>query len=141
MKEDETRTLTIPSDLNRIREVSAFAEKGARRAGLPQDAVDDLAIAITEAVNNAIIHGNKSDSSKSVKISLTVCPGSVSAEVRDCGNGFDLRRVRDPRNARNRLKEKGRGIFIIRELVDDVRFERINGGSRVVMTMTRPVKK
>ena len=137
IKEGDTKTLTIPSELDLIRDVADFAESGARSAGFSDETVEDWTIAVTEAVNNAIIHGNKSEPSKQVKISLTLAVESLTAQVCDAGNGFDPQRVEDPRTPSNRLKDSGRGILIIRKLVDDVRFERIEGGSCVTMTMFR----
>jgi len=126
--------LVIPSEPKRIAEADEFVEKSLRDHGVPESLVSDLAIATTELINNAIIHGNRKDASKTVTLSLQFTPKDVTIRVQDQGNGFEPEGIPDPLAEENLLKEVGRGIFIVRSLMDDLEFERApEGGMMVVL--------
>jgi serine/threonine-protein kinase RsbW len=95
----------------------------------------NMLIAITEALNNAILHGNKSDSSKNVIISIQIKNGLALINIIDEGEGFDLEGVPDPRDPENLLKTNGRGIFLIRSLMDDVDFKISKKGTKLTMSI------
>jgi serine/threonine-protein kinase RsbW len=89
---------------------------------------------VTELVNNAIKHGCKKDEKKKVAVSLSYRAGTVTAVVTDDGRGFDPNSIPNPIAEENLLKEIGRGIFIVRSLMDDVKFIfPPEGGTRVVI--------
>ncbi|QNI34246.1 ATP-binding protein [Alloacidobacterium dinghuense] len=92
----------------------------------------DIGIALHEALANAIVHGNQEDPDRRVYI---VCRcttgGEVSITVQDEGRGFDSKVVPDPTTPENRLVKHGRGIYLMKMLMDEVRFER--GGALVYM--------
>lgn len=96
----------------------------------------NMLIAITEALNNAILHGNKSDSSKYVTISIQVKNGLALIHIIDEGEGFDIDKVPDPRDPENLLKTNGRGIFLIRSLMDDVDFKISKKGTKLTMRIS-----
>lgn len=125
--------LVIPSDPERIAEADDFLETALRSRGVPESIVSDMAIATTELVNNAIVHGNKRDATKKVILSLQITEAEVVIRVVDQGEGFDPGQVPDPLAQENLLREVGRGIFIARSLMDDVRYERNPGGGMVVI--------
>ncbi|MBI5868384.1 MAG: ATP-binding protein [candidate division Zixibacteria bacterium] len=125
--------LVIPSDPGRISEADDFLETALRSRGVPDAIVSDMAIATTELVNNAIVHGNKRDATKTVILSLQITDSEVVIRVVDQGEGFDPGQVPDPLAQENLLREVGRGIFIARSLMDDVRYERNPGGGMVVI--------
>jgi serine/threonine-protein kinase RsbW len=129
----DTVRLVIPSEPKRITEVDEFVETALREHGVRESLVSDLAIATTELVNNAIIHGNRKDASKNVMLSLQFSANDVTIRVEDQGNGFDPDRVPDPLAQENLLKEVGRGIFIVRSLMDELKFERQAGGGMAVV--------
>lgn len=92
----------------------------------------EIELALREALVNAIIHGNRNDSQKRVYIDCRcTTDGEVSITVEDEGNGFEHDAVPDPTSPENRLGSNGRGIYLIRTLMDDVYFE--EGGSVVHM--------
>lgn len=129
--------LVIPSEPKRIAEADEFIESALRERGVPETLISDLAIAATEMVNNAIIHGNKKDASKTVTIAMTFTSTEVEIRVEDQGNGFNPDAVPDPLAEENLLREVGRGIFIVRSLMDELRYERsATGGMAVVMRKT-----
>ncbi|MFH0883916.1 MAG: ATP-binding protein [bacterium] len=112
--------LEIPSDPEMIVDVDAFAEERIDRMRFTQDQRDDIAISISEAVNNAIVHGNHGDRSKFVKIELEELSDGIRIRVHDQGSGFDPKQVADPTDPENLLALSGRGFLIIRHLMDEV---------------------
>jgi len=92
-----------------------------------------LLVSCTEAVNNAIVHGNNSDPDKKVIIRCTVEKKILTICVKDEGKGFDSERLQDPREEKNLMKENGRGVFLMRSLMDRVKFKRLKSGSFVEM--------
>ena len=100
--------------------------------------MDRLMVCCTEAVNNAIIHGNNSDPEKKVVIRCTADKKCLTIKVRDEGSGFNPNILQDPRDEKNLLKENGRGIFLIRSLMDKVTFRRLKSGSCVEMKVKLP---
>lgn len=129
---DENR-LVIPSDPNRIVEVDEFAERICRSLAFEQDDCDDIAISVTEAVNNAIEHGNSGDSTKSVTIVFKPLDDGLQIEVSDQGDGFEVDQIKDPTDPENLLAESGRGILIIRHLMDEVNVFPSQNGTMVSM--------
>jgi serine/threonine-protein kinase RsbW len=86
------------------------------------DTYGNVIIAITEAVNNAINHGNKEDPSKKVTISYKKTDKKLSFTVEDEGDGFDYENIPDPTDPENLHKLNGRGIFLMKNLVDEIHF-------------------
>ena len=91
-------------------------------AGLDEDRLTDLAVALAEALSNAAVHGHRLDPKRRVAIVLSVTPGCVVVEVSDSGGGFDARGVSDPTLPERQLAPSGRGIFLMRRLVDEVSY-------------------
>lgn len=130
----DTSSIVIPSTLKKLVTVERFAEKFANKNGLTEEEKDNLAIAVTEAVNNAIVHGNKSDHSKKVHVEFSISANELRAVIRDEGNGFDPNNLSNPTDPENLLKESGRGIFILRSLMDDVSFSFSSKGTKIILT-------
>lgn len=86
--------------------------------GLQDDKINEIIITCSEAVNNAIQHGNKFDEDKEVRFELIACEKAVEVIVRDEGCGFDPDAVANPLDEENLFKPSGRGIFFIKELSD-----------------------
>jgi serine/threonine-protein kinase RsbW len=128
--------LTIPSVLERLSDVEKITEEFADRYHLTDDDGDNLAIAITELANNAIIHGNKFDPAKQVTISFYFERGLISVYIKDSGKGFDPTSIGNPLEPENLLKESGRGIFILRSIMDEVEFRSGDTGTEVKITKT-----
>jgi serine/threonine-protein kinase RsbW len=92
----------------------------------------DIEMALREALANAIVHGNQEDPSKCVYVTCRcTTDGEVSITVQDGGKGFDADRLLDPTTPENRLLTKGRGIYLMKTLMDEVHFE--EGGAVVYM--------
>jgi len=125
----------IPSRLEELGRIERMAEKVAAVYCLSQEELDNLAIAVTEAVGNAIIHGNGSDPEKRVRITFSVAAGFLTIEVSDEGRGFDPAVLSDPLLPENLMKESGRGIFILKSLMDRVDFQFTPEGTVVRMAL------
>lgn len=133
--------LVVPSRQERLRDVDRFTEKILRKASFPTGELDDVAISVSEAVNNAIVHGNKFDEKKKVKICYYLGRSYLRIVVQDQGRGFSLDRVPDPRKQENLLKASGRGILIMSHLMDRVRFEVAKSGLKTIMDKFLPGRK
>lgn len=115
--------LVVPSNQDRLVEVDRFAERHLRKLNLSRSDLDDVAIALSEAVNNAIVHGNKLNTSKKVTIRLYLCSRYLRITVKDEGCGFTPDQIPDPRSQENLFKTSGRGLLIMQHLMDRVTFK------------------
>jgi len=128
---NSTETLIIKSDVNELAKVATITEEICVRCGLIEDEIDDISIAVTEAVNNAIKHGNKEDSTKSIKIIFEIETEQIKIRIKDEGKGFQLEEVKDPRKNENLLKDDGRGILIMKALMDEVKVLSVSEGNEL----------
>ena len=113
-------TLDLCSSRDSITRISALLSEAFEKLDLPEEATFDLKLAATEALVNAVEHGNKYDERKMIRVNCEARNGAVIVRVRDEGDGFDPAGVPDPTLPENILKEHGRGIFLMRNLCDDV---------------------
>lgn len=125
-------SIEIASKLDRITEVEALIDNVCEELNLNEDNYGNILIAVTEAVNNAIIHGNKYSDSKKVKVDVVRAGDKVLFTVIDQGEGFDFLNLPDPTAPENLEKPDGRGIFLMKNLSDEVIFE--SNGSKVNIT-------
>ena len=133
------KELIIPNSQNNLAEADDFIESNLETLGIDKSLIADIAISATELINNAILHGNGGDSSRQVKIRLEVENKTVIVDIVDQGKGFDPTIIPDPLAEENLLKEVGRGIFIARSLVDELRFDREPGwGTKASITKYLP---
>ena len=126
---------TIPSKLKELKCVEELTAQASKQMHLSEDQTDNLAIAVTEAVGNAIVHGNKKDPKKSVTIQYKLNPKSIRVSVTDEGKGFNPDRIANPLDPDNIMKESGRGIFILKQLMDEVRFDFSDRGTTIHMIL------
>lgn len=132
---DQTRPadyqLIVPSLLDSLSEIDRVTESIATEIDFTEDDRDNIAIAVTEVANNAIIHGNKLNSEKKVIISFYRDRDQLTIYVKDEGYGFNPKELGNPLDPDNLMKETGRGIFILRSLMDDVEFHTNSTGTEV----------
>lgn len=114
--------IEIPSLSDNIRMIESFIDNAKEKFHLNDDIYGNIMIAVTEAVNNAIRHGNKGDSSKNVSLGLTLDEGMIKFRIEDEGKGFDFHNLPDPTAPENIEKPGGRGIFLMKHLADEVDF-------------------
>lgn len=127
-------TITIPSSQEYLTDVDVFIEGILRGYGADESVIADVAISVSELVNNAICHGNQSSENKTVKVTIARNGKSISITIIDEGQGFDPENIDDPLADENLLKEAGRGIFIVRSLMDNVDIYEDNGGTAIKIT-------
>ncbi len=125
--------LVVASRVESVEKVEELTDKITKSLKFNDRARDSIAIAVTEAVNNAIIHGNKLDPNKSVYVDIIASDERIQITVRDEGDGFNPDEVPNPLAPENLLKESGRGIFILKSLMDEVTFDFSKGGTEVTM--------
>ncbi|ALD22150.1 ATP-binding protein [Hymenobacter sp. DG25A] len=116
--------IQIPSLVENIRVVESFIDNSKDTFNIEDDIYGNIMVAVTEAVNNAIRHGNKFDKDKNVFLSLQMGQDKVKFEVEDQGEGFDYTNLLDPTAPENLENPGGRGIFLIRHLADEVEFSK-----------------
>lgn len=124
--------ISIPSIIENIKIIESFIDNARDKYAIDDDIYGNIMISVTECVTNAIIHGNRLDSSKKVHLELKLDDEQVEFVITDEGRGFDYAHLQDPTAPENLEKAGGRGIFIIKHLADDVKFE--DEGRKAVLT-------
>ncbi|MBF9253093.1 ATP-binding protein [Pontibacter sp. 172403-2] len=114
--------IQIPSLIENIRVVESFIDNSREEFEFEDDIYGNIMVAVTESVNNAIRHGNKFDKDKNVFLTLQVEDNKLLFEVEDEGPGFDYEHLPDPTAPENLESPGGRGIFLMRNLCDEVNF-------------------
>lgn len=115
--------LKISSDTQNIRLVERVIDDVCEQYKVNEDRYGNILIAVTEAVNNAITHGNHNNPEKSVTIAYSIDPSSITFSISDEGNGFDYKNLPDPTAPENIDKINGRGIFLMKNLSDNIEFD------------------
>ncbi len=128
MVDSPAKILVIPSDLNAAWNAQQTVMEEVKARGFSDNAVFAIRLALDEALNNAISHGNKKDKTKKVTIEYQISEVSVTITVTDEGPGFDPVDVPDPTLDEFLERPHGRGIMLMRAYMSDVRFGR-NGKS------------
>ena len=114
--------IQIPSLSENIRIIESFIDNAKEKYSLDDDIYGNIMIAVTESVNNAILHGNQNDSKKNVTLRLILDNSHIKFIVSDRGKGFDYHSLPDPTSPENLSKPGGRGIFLMKHLCDEVHF-------------------
>jgi serine/threonine-protein kinase RsbW len=132
-----TEELVLASRLEELERVDEASLRCARHAGLDEGRSTEVAIAVVEAVTNAIMHGNREDQSKVVRVQYACVPGTIKVTVHDEGAGFDPTCLPDPTDPDRCMRCSGRGIYIMRHVMDSVEFD-VSNGTTVTMTKGVP---
>ncbi|NNE29201.1 MAG: ATP-binding protein [Saprospiraceae bacterium] len=114
--------ITLISDPANVARIESFVEQIAAKYKIRPNLYGNILISLTEAVTNAITHGNCNDSTKIVAVRLEYRPKGFSFTVSDQGEGFDFENLPDPTSPENLLKLGGRGVFLMRQLADEIRY-------------------
>ncbi len=137
MKNDISLEITVPNQTRYLSLIGKIGENVAKELERCEFDRENLAsqinIVLTEALVNAIKHANSADPDKEVLIRINVSNGELAIRVFDSGQGFDLNKVPPPCLESDALDEKGRGLFIIRSLMDSVVYKKANGGNVLEM--------
>ena len=114
--------LTLDSHPQNIAEIEPFVVKALQEYAVDEEFFGTILTTLTEAVTNAILHGNRARPTKKVYVSTQCAAQTLSFTIRDEGNGFNPDAVPDPTTPENLSQEGGRGVFLMRQLCDKVLF-------------------
>jgi len=129
IKDGEIQSIELSSAAESLSVVERMIEEVRDNYQVSEDTFGNMLVALTEAVTNAINHGNKSDPSKKVRIQYGCVHNTLTFTISDEGKGFDFYHLPDPTAPENLEKECGRGIFLMKHLADQLIF---SDGGRVV---------
>lgn len=121
----------FPSNISSLKKFEKFLERLKKKHKISDEDFYRISLASSEAFINAIVHGNKLDSSKKVTVKFRAFKKSFEIEIQDEGEGFKTTIFLDPTSAENLLKESGRGIYIMKSFSDAVKFYKTKKGFKV----------
>lgn len=124
--------ISIPSLIDNIKVIESFIDNARDKFEINDDIYGNIMISVTECVSNAIIHGNNKDKTKLVHLELMMDEDLLKFTITDEGEGFDTNHLQDPTAPENIEKPGGRGIFIIKHLTDEFKFE--DGGKTAMLS-------
>ena len=123
------KSILIESTIENIHKIEKIIDEVSEEAKINSEVYGKMLIATVEAVNNSIVHGNKEDESKTVKVEFLVEDDTISIFIEDEGPGFNFYNVPDPTTPENIENIHGRGVYLMKHLADDVIFH--GKGNRV----------
>jgi len=132
---EENYHLEIESDPNNLITVEEFVNYFAKDLGLDNERLAALLLAVTEATTNAIIHANKCDVNKLVKVDVKVHKTKITIKITDEGEGFNPSEIPDPTQPENLLKDSGRGVYLMRVYMDDLYYNITPTGTETILTL------
>jgi len=126
-------TYTLESSLDSVNRIEQTAEEMAKKAGIDEDEIYRITMAVREAAVNAVLHGNSYDPQKHVTASFENNGSDLIIRIADQGVGLDPDTLPDPLAPENLLRGSGRGIFLIRSFMDEVHFKLLNPGTELTL--------
>jgi len=123
----------LKTSIFEIENLPNYLDEALSGLKISTDKYNNILLALTEAVNNAIIHGNKNDIKKEIDLEFVITDEYIKIIVTDEGEGFDPDKVPDPTLPENLLSEHGRGIFIMKHFVDEMKVEKSPKGSSLIL--------
>jgi serine/threonine-protein kinase RsbW len=126
-------TYTLESSLDSVNKVEETAEQMAKKAGVDEDELFKITMAVREAAVNAVLHGNSYDPDKRITASFENTGDSLVIRIADQGKGLDPSTLPDPLAPENLLRGSGRGIFLIRSFMDEVHFKQLHPGTELTL--------
>ena len=131
---DDDLVLEIPTDVRSIEHAVDYVMQRCRTCETYQKRLRlNFRVGLTEALTNAMLYGNAHDQSKRVRVEVTLENGRLEARVTDEGSGFDPSTIPDPTEPENILKSSGRGLFLMRQLLDEVSYN--DQGNQVTLVL------
>lgn len=124
---------TLKTSIFEIDNLPTYLDQALTGVNISSDKYNNILLAATEAVNNAIIHGNKNDIKKEIGLEFIVTDDFIKIIITDEGEGFDLEKIPDPTLPENLLNEHGRGIFIMKHFVDELKVEKLQKGNSLIL--------
>ena len=124
-------SITINSDIEKLKVVETLVDTLSKKLGVSDEVYGKILISTVEAVNNAILHGNKGDSNKLVTVNISADGNVLDITVTDEGEGFEYGNLPDPTDPNNIENLHGRGVFLMRRLADAIEYN--SSGNEVKM--------
>ena len=131
----------LDSTLESVDSAEELAMGMAQRAGMDEDDLMKIGMAIRESVVNAVVHGNRYNAHKKVRFAVASDGQQFTIRIGDEGEGFDFSSIPDPLAPENLLRTSGRGIFLIRSFMDDFQMRRLESGGTEVTLVKNLVSK
>lgn len=125
MIDNPQKILVIKSEISELKKVESFLMEIMKEFDLDKKYFNKVYLCLSEAVINSIKHGNKNDKNKTVVIGASCDDVTLSIQIQDEGDGFNLSHVKDPTNDSNIRNESGRGIFIIKNISNKLEYNDI----------------
>jgi len=131
----------MDSTLDSVDQAEELVTAAGERAGFDDDDMMRIGMAVRECMVNAVVHGNRYNANKKVKFAIQLTPEQFTIVIADQGEGFDFDALPDPLAPENLLRTSGRGIFLIRSFMDDVRLKHLETGGIEVTLVKNVVSK
>jgi serine/threonine-protein kinase RsbW len=132
--------LTLKSSMDSVGQAEAAVVDFARKIGYSEPQLEQIGLAVIEAVANAILHGNRCDAKKKVRVKAARGEKGLVISVQDEGEGFDADALPDPLSPETLLKDSGRGVFLVRACMDEVAVRRKTPKGTEVKMVKRAAK-
>jgi len=130
----ETVERFLDSTLESVDSAEELAVQEAEKAGVPEDDLHKIAMSVRESMVNAVVHGNRYNAHKKVRLSVSKGPREFVVKIADEGDGFDYEHLPDPLAQENLLRHSGRGIFLIKAFMDEFQVRRLDpAGTEVTL--------
>ena len=137
----ETVERFLDSTLDSVDNAEELAVGAAQRAGFDDDDLMKIGMAVRESMVNAVVHGNRYNANKKVRLSVAKNPERFTVRIADEGEGFEFEHLPDPLAPENIMRTSGRGIFLIRSFMDEFRIRRLDPGGTEVTLVKYMVSK
>lgn len=129
---------TLDSTLESVNKAEEMADQVASQAGFDEDTRGGITMSVREAMINAVMHGNGYSSEKRVNLTFEQTGKELVVTIADEGKGLDPEELPDPLAPENLMKQSGRGIFLIRAFMDEVRFRKLEPGTEITLIKRIP---
>ena len=123
----------LDSTLESVDQGERLALELARESGFSEEDLDRIGMSVRECMVNAVVHGNRYNAKKKVRLSLSRTPDRLTIQIADQGEGFEPEAIPDPVAGDNLLKHSGRGIFLMKTFMDEVTMRRLPSGTEVTL--------
>lgn len=130
----DTFELDLLSDPKLLPELESFIQKILKQLRIEKDKRTGILLAVAEGSTNAMMHGNKWDKTKKIKVTVKLEPARITIKIKDEGKGFNPSDVPDPTAPENILKDSGRGLFIMNTYVDSVDYNFTPEGTELIIS-------
>ncbi len=125
----------VPSDSNLLPELEDYLISIAKECGLSEDKFNNLSLSFSEAASNSIVHGNKKNVNKKLRITIKVDDTKMTIIIKDQGEGFNISTVPDPTKPENILKDSGRGIHIMKSFLNELKYNFTKDGTETILVL------